>query len=155
MLSRGPVLVLWGRQGRKKLVPSTQHSTVLECCRPLVKFLSFPEVPRTSVATHGLESRFLASNVQAFTSPRASCLQVCGHQGKVPAEGLTWRKEEHMLWGICATVTGLGGGSQRKSPVRMQTPCLRKAKSQGGGVGKNHLSSFLVTQDDPTGLWTP
>ena len=41
------------KKKKKKLVPSTQHSTVLECCRPLVKFLSFPEVPRTSVAHMG------------------------------------------------------------------------------------------------------
>lgn len=31
----------------------------------------------------------------------------------------------------------------------------RRVQAQHGGVLKNHLGSFLVMQDDPTGLGTP
>ena len=54
------------------------------------------------MATHRLESRSLASRVQAFSHFTMSLLRSgVWIAGEVPGKGLTRRKEEHTSWGIC------------------------------------------------------
>ena len=123
------------------------------------------------MATHRLESRSLASRVQAFSHFTMSLLGV--HSGVwIPGRGARQGADMeeggthamgHLYRDIYIAVTGVGGRvalSQRKSPVQEQTFCLgrqshsvsvrqrpyQSVRAQHVRVWKN-LSSFLIMRD--------